>query len=379
MVESRSRKLIFVNQDSGYLMIDIINAYARAGYSCALITGRLVERNIPLHDSVKIDKIIRYNRSTLLKRLFTSLLALWQILWIIVWKYPKSELFIVSNPPFAPLLPLFLKNPFSILIYDIFPDVLSELGYLKPDSRIIKLWGDANRKVFRKAKHVFTISQGMQEVLSNYMNGKMPQIVPIWTDNSFLKPVDPSVNPFIKKHKLTGRFIVMYSGNIGLSSEVETLIEVASAIVDEKIFFVIIGEGAKKDLISQMVASMRLNNVLLLPWQATEELPFSLSAASLAVVTLGKQGSKLAVPSKFYNYMSVGAPILCISPKGSEVEKLVSSYDCGRSFDTDNIPDIVQYIYELANNEDLCANTRLQSLIASKDFQFENVEKFLVS
>jgi hypothetical protein len=87
-------------------MIDIINAYAAAGYHCVLITGRLVERSTQLHESVRIEGIIKYDRKTTFRRLLTWTLGFFQILIKIIFKFRKDVLFIVSNPPIALFLPI---------------------------------------------------------------------------------------------------------------------------------------------------------------------------------------------------------------------------------------------------------------------------------
>ena len=374
-----SKTIVYINQHSGYLMIDIINAYVAAGYLCFLITGRLVERNTPLHPSVRIERIVKYNRTTTTKRLLTWAVGFIQI-WIKVgFKFRNDHLFIVSNPPLAPLLPIMVKNHFKLLIFDIYPDALSELGYLSENSFIIRWWKLANMRVFTRAGTVFTITESMKEVLQRYAGSNLITVVPVWTDNTFLKPIDRSENSFIKRHKLSGKFVVLYSGNIGLSGDVDVLIDVAEKIRRDDIIFLIIGEGAKKQMIREKAKKLDLKNVLFLPWQPVSELPFSLSSASLAVISLGSRASKLAVPSKLYNFLSVGAPLLCTSARGSEVENLVKKYNCGRCFEPDDVAGIVNFIFEVAGNNELHDLYRENSLKASEYFNISNITAFLPS
>ncbi len=372
-----NKKITIINQDSGYLMIDIANAYAEAGYEVSLIAGRLVQRSKPLNQKIKYDKIIKYNRSNSAMRIYTWLIAFIQIIFKVWFKHRGSHLFIVSNPPFAPLIPLFCKNSFSLLIFDIYPDALSELGFLSKKSMIIHFWKKANKKVYPRAEYLFTLTEGMKEVLESYAGNKEIKVVPIWTDNKFLRPIKPVDNPFIIKHNLSDKFIVLYSGNIGLSGDVDILVNIAAEIKRDDIVFVIIGDGAKKEQIIQKVALLKLENVLLLPLQPVKDLPYSLSSASLAVVSLGKTASKLAIPSKLFNYLSVGAPLLCMTAKDSEVDRLVLKYKCGGSFEPDNISEIIKYIIEIANNHELHSTMQLNSLKASKDFNADNAIRFL--
>lgn len=354
-------------------MVDIINAYAAAGYNCILITGRLVERSTPLDKSVKIYRIIKYDRKTSFRRLLTWTLGFFQILSRIVFRFRKDILFIVSNPPIALLLPFLVKNRYQLLIFDVYPDALSELGYLSHKSGILKLWRKANKRVFAGADSIFTITESMKSVLQAYAGGKIIKVIQIWTDNLFFKPVDPSENPFIKKHYLSGKFIVLYSGNIGLSGDVDILTDIAEKIPNNDIVFVIIGDGAKKQMIIEKRDKLGLQNMILLPWQPVSELPFSLSAASLAVISIGKKASSLAIPSKLFNFLSVGAPLLCMTAKGSEVQRLVYQYECGKSFEPEDKIGMINFIIELKNNEGLYKAYRHNSLKASENFNISNI------
>lgn len=360
-------------------MIDIINTYAKAGYDCVLLTGRLVVRNNPLNESVKIDRIIRYKRTTTFNRLLTWGIGTIQILIKILIKYKKYQLFVISNPPFTTLIPLVVKNPYQLLIFDVYPDAIAELGYLSDKSIIIKWWRKSNRKVFSKANRVFTITDSMKKVLQKYADKQVIEVVPIWTDNTFLMPVDPTDNPFLKTLNLSGKFIVMYSGNIGLSGGVDVLVDLAARISNNDIYFLIIGDGTNKGKLMEKAKRLSLKNLVFLPWQPVNQLSFSLSSASLAFIFLGQKTSKLVIPSKLFNFLSVGVPLLCVSPFGSEVERLVLKYECGRNFSPEDNDGIVHFINEAATNKELLMLMKSNSLKASLDFGPSNLEWFLAA
>ena len=164
----KNKEIVFVNQNAGYLMIDTINVHVPHYASITLITGKIIQRQTPLHPSVKVQKIVPYDRSSTLKRLFTWFWGTLQILWLIAIKHRGATLFLVSNPPFAPLLPLVLRNPFKLLIYDVYPDALTEYKIFKSTSGFIKLWKWANRKVFGRAVSIFTLSEGMKNVMPRW-------------------------------------------------------------------------------------------------------------------------------------------------------------------------------------------------------------------
>jgi glycosyltransferase involved in cell wall biosynthesis len=373
----KEQPIVFINQSSGYLMIDIVNLFADAGYPCSMVAGQIVERNHPLNSKVKVHKIIRYNRNTVLKRVFTWGWGTMQIFCILLFRYRRAHLFIVSNPPFAPLLPLVLQNSFSLLIFDVYPDALTELGILKKRSTLIKLWKKANCKVFARAKNIFTIAEGMKEVLGSYAGDRQIDVVYVWTDNEFLKPIFAEDNPFIRQHNLIGKFVVLYSGNIGISNDVEVLADIAGMTDSQDIVFVIIGDGARKEKLERKIKKENIVNCLVLPWQDITQLPYSLSASNLAVVLLGKNVSKLAIPSKLYNLLSVGTPILGITSKDTDLHKLIERYEIGKCFETEQKEEMAAYILHLSNHASLCKNLSINAIKASQHYSVKNASHFL--
>ena len=375
MAEKNS--IVFINQNAGYLMIDIINAHEHYKER-SIITGRLVTRNTVLNKAVRLENIITYNRTSSLKRLFTWVWGFIQILWLVKTRYRKSELFIVTNPPLAVFLPLFCANKYTVLVYDVYPDVLSAYNYFKKDSFIARRWSKANRKIFLNAQKVFTISEGMKRSLCKYAAPEKIEVVPLWADNFFLKPVEKDQNIFIKQHNLQGKFLIIYSGNLGYSHNVEVLVEIAAAVKDKDIFFVIIGEGDKKQLISSSIKSKGLENFLLLPLQPVEMLPHSLSAADLAVVTLGKEASALSIPSKTFSLLSVGAPLLCIADAESELASLVDHYEAGKCFHPEELEKIISFIQSVKSDKNYHAVLKQNAMNASKEFGPKNALKFII-
>lgn len=378
-MKDTKKDIVIINQDSGYLMIDMANAFKQQAYRVTLISGRLVERNTSLKNEIKQEKIIKYCKNSVFLRLFTWFWATIQIFFIVKFKYPKSELLIVSNPPLAPLLTLFLNNKYSILVYDVFPDVLVDSNIFKANSWLIRSWEKMNKKVFRNAQKIFTITDGMKSILCQYIETDNIKVVPIWADVEFLKPIDKSDNLFIKKHNLQDKFIVLYSGNIAKTGDADIMIELAKKTrYDADILYLMIGEGVNKNILQKQIEEFELNNCVMLPWQKTEMLPYSLSSASLAVVALGKTVSKIAMPSKLYSYLAVGSPILSISPSDSDLAKIVISNNIGQNFDVENIDDIHKFIISLKSDKVLQNQFHSNSLKTAQLFTSKNAYEFIL-
>ena len=125
-------------------MIDIIGTFRDLYDQRVLISGILVERNHRLDSDVKWERIIPYDRRSTVKRLYTWTIGFLRILWLIKTRYSGAHLFLVSNPPFTMFLPLLCKNPFSLLVYDVYPDALTEFEVFKQNSGIVKAWQNTN-------------------------------------------------------------------------------------------------------------------------------------------------------------------------------------------------------------------------------------------
>lgn len=375
-MSNSKNEIVFINQSSGYLMVDIINVHEDVFDRKILIAGELNLRNNKLVHT-EFDKITKYRRSSAFKRILSWTAGFIQILWKLKTSYRSAHLFIVSNPPFSTLLPLFCNNSYSLLIYDIYPDVLSEYGVLKKSSILVKWWERINRKIYPRADKIFTISEGMKKRISNYVSEQRIKVIPIWSDNKFLKPIPKEKNVFVEENGLQDKFVVLYSGNLGRTHDLETLIYVAEQIKREDIIFLIIGEGDKKEKLKRMVAERALKNVKMFPWQKVEMIPYTFNSADIGVVTLGKEASNLSLPSKTFNYISAGVPLLCIADKKSELSEIVRRYEIGRSFTGDEVDEIIDFIMTNADKKNQYEKLRENVLKASKDFGVENAEKFV--
>lgn len=364
--------IVIVNQEAGYLTIDIANRFAEEYNQCILIAGRIIQRIRPLNNRIICHRLIRYRRNRLWLRVLSWIVAFIQILFLLWFRYPRSYLFIISNPPIATLLPLMTRKRFSLLIFDVYPDALSEFGILSDKSILVKWWRAANKKSYNKASHIYTISEGMKRNLEQYVEQKKIEVISLWTGNEPSEPIPRDKNPFIRKHQLEHKFLVLYSGNIGYSQQLDILIEIASKIEKKEIFFVIIGEGIKKKELADHITSLKLENCIVLPWQSPDNYVYALSAAHIGVVYQGRNASRLSLPSKLYDYVSAGVPLLSIAEKGSDLDLFVNSRQIGKSFDPTNNLGIFDFIMEVSNMNGayynfLCENSR--KLASESTFQ----------
>lgn len=373
----KKSQIVFINQSSGYLMIDIIGAYKGLYDERILLAGSVNSRNNKLPEGVVLHSLIKYVRDSKIKRIYTWIIAFIQILWIVKTRYRNAFLFIVTNPPLSVFIPLFCKNSFSLLIYDVYPDALTELKILKEKSFVVKLWKLANKIIYAKASRIVTISNGMKKLLSQYSIGSQISVIPIWTDNQFFLKIPKEKNTFLKEHGLYNKFIVLYSGNLGYTHDIDVIIDLADHLQNDNVYFLIIGSGEKYKKISLDIKNRKLQNCKILPLQPSDIMPYSFSAADIAIVTLSKDASRLSVPSKTYNYLSVGAPLLCIVENNSEIGNLVLTYNIGECFSKNEIQKMQDYILKVKNNIVYKSLLQNNAYKASLDFGVDNALKFI--
>jgi glycosyltransferase involved in cell wall biosynthesis len=365
---TNSKSIVFVNQSSGYLMIDIINAHAPYYEELVLLTGFFNPRGTPLDPKVKIEYLKRYKRSGNLVKFYSWFIFHLQSLFYIFFKYRKSKLYLVSNPPVNVFTFKITKREYAYLIYDLYPQVLVKNNLIGTSSWLYNYWMRLNKKMFDNAKHVYTLSDGMKANLKYISEHQEVKVVPVWTNTTFFKYIPTAENVFIKKNQLEGKFIVGYSGNLGKTHPVEKIIEIAEYLKENNaIQFLIIGEGEKKVTLQKIQAKMKLPNLTILDFQETKLFPHVLASMNVGVVTLEVNNKDLSVPSKTFDLMSAGKPIISISDTKSELAAIVTENDIGQNFEEgSSIQDMASYILKLRNNikvyKKICKNSKNKSL-----------------
>ena len=377
MSKIQDRNIVVVNQAVNYLTVDICNAFANRFVKVDLITGNVHEQERELNPAIAITYINRWVSSPFKKKLLSNIKASIKIYWLLKTKYKNHEVFFVSAPSMGYLINLLVQNKFSILIWDVFPDALKVSG-IKETNLIYRCWAYLNKKSFNKAFRLYTISDKMGDLLSQYIPIEKQLITPIWSIFQSNKKIKKENNIFIKQHQLQDKFIVQYSGNIGLSHRVEFMIELADLLIEQgHIHFQIIGRGPRVKHLKHMVKIRKLTNCQFLPFQSDELFPNSLSAADLGVVILDETSSKGSVPSKSYNLMSFGIPSLYIASKESELYEYCKKYKHGKCFSEEEIDQVVNFIKDLSLDITKQEKYKKNALHAAKDFKLSNADRIV--
>lgn len=373
------RRIVFINQATGYLTIDIINQFATEFDSVGVIYGDIRVQDTDLNPKVKKSLVIEKSRESDLKRFTRWSIATLQIFFLLLTKYRKYEIFYFSIPPFAYFSSLLLRRRFSVLMWDIYPDALKMAG-ISETSIVFRLWSRINRVLFKRAYRIYTIGEGLARILAKYVPAGKITVIPLWYGIKDFKPIPKILNPFIIEQDLKGKFIVQYSGNIGAGHNIESLIEVARLTRDDpEILYLIIGRGFKVNKVRDLIVNYGLTNCRLLPFQPDDMIKYSIAAADLSVVLIEDEIAQVSIPSKVYNIMAVGSPIVSIAPEISELSRMVGLIGNGRNFEKRDYTGLASFITGMKSSPEMMNSFREKSLAASKEFTSDNARKYYES
>ncbi len=271
----------------------------------------------------------------------------------------RGDVMFLRTPPLQLGVPAFwarhLKGARVLLnVQDIHPDLAIESGILKNPAGIRFAKG-LEKWVYGLADRIVVISDGFKRnLLAKGVPERKMDVIPNWVDTDFLRPL-PKDNPVARKFGFDRKFVLLYSGTISISSNraLERVLEAAAALQGDKdILFVIAGEGLKKESLEAKAASLGLGNVVFLPFQPYRDLPALLASADVLLVPLDSDKSQVSVPSKLYNFMAAGRPILGLTTPGSEVAAVLGERACGLSAPPDSPVEIVEAVRALRRSPD---------------------------
>lgn len=293
----------------------------------------------------------------------------------------QTLLFIVAQPPLLPLIgylrSLLFRQRYVVWVDDVYPDVLVRAGRLREDSAVAKVWGWLNKRVYGRASAVFTLGPCMAGLVQRY-TARPVHVVPTWVDADGFPDVRKEENPFAREHGQVGKLTVLYSGNIGLTHDIETMFAAARRLEDRQdIGFTVVGAGPRYEEARR--AARGLDNVTVLPLQPQEMLPFSLATGEVAVVSLGKGFEGVSMPSKTYHSMAARSAILGLSHAPNDLQGVIEQTDCGVNIEPGDVDGFVEAVLRFKDDAAYLDRCRRNSRAAAETrfSRRTNVERVL--
>ncbi len=288
------------------------------------------------HKGVKITRVwsTNFGRRSGVGRLVDYLSFLASAFWAVVRTKRVDWLIVLADPPMLSVLAAvakkLLKCRTACWLQDVFPQIAIQSGLLKPG--LISGWiGRVARWSLESLDRVVVVGRCMeQKLLQEGFSGHNLARISNWADGAQLLPLDRTDNPFVSDHGLQQRFVLMYSGNLGIVHEVDTVEDVLRCTnVLTHFTMCVIGDGAHRGHLQRVAQEEQWSHVQFLPYQPEETLRFSLTAAHVHLVTLRPDMKGLSVPSKIYGILAAGRPVIFVGPEESEAAAIVHEAQCG--------------------------------------------------
>jgi colanic acid biosynthesis glycosyl transferase WcaI len=297
-------------------------------------------------------------KAALLKRALAELLFTIRMFATLLVKLRRGDVALTVPAPF--MLPYAfaaaakLKGARSVLImHDLYPDVLIMAGLLKPHSLPASAMRGLNALMFRALDAVVIIGRDTEKLLLRYggMTRDKIRFIPNWaTLAPGVRAIAPD-NPY--RRSLSALYVVGLSGNLGFTHDPVIVFEAARLLRDNSdIHFLLSGWGVGFDQLKAMQAEAKLPNVTLVDRVEDEQLETFLSAANAWIIPYRKNVAGVSVPSRFYNLLAIGRPVILISEVDAEAALTVTEHGVGWVVPPGRADELAETVRRAANSED---------------------------
>jgi len=338
---------------------DLVRALARRGHQVTVLAGRRAygrpEVVYPAEEKwegIRIHRVgvVDFGKQARWRRAlnFASFLgaAAWRLAWM-----PRFDVTIaMTTPPLISVLgALFTRfkgGKLRLWIMDLNPDEAVAAGWLRERAPVTRALEWLLRWSLRRADTIIVLDRFMKERVEAKLQfgdrlrfeqetvrrcprreiGDSPSrivVIPPGARDHWVRYDEAGRREFRRKFALAGKFVVMYSGNHSPCHPLDTLLAAADRLRDDPRFaFCFIGGGSQFETVRRFAGARCLDNIVCAPYQPEERLAASLSAADLHVVVMGDQFVGIVHPSKIYNILALGIPVLYIGPAESHITDL---------------------------------------------------------
>lgn len=262
---------------------------------------------------------------------FFYILATFKVLFM-----PRADVIVAfSTPPYIALVALlarFLRGGKAVYwAMDLYPDVPIASGMLKERSLLARFLEWLHRRIVRRADATVVLGRCMESrLLAKGLPKERICFIPVWSDESGVRPIARADNPVRAAWDLGDAFTVMYSGNFGLGHDAETIKKTMLSLKDRSdIRFVFVGGGKRRAEIEAFIKEQALGNAAYRDYVPREQLAQSLCAGDAHLISLREGMEGLIVPSKLFGIMAAARPGLFIGHPDSEIARVLDENQAG--------------------------------------------------
>lgn len=271
-------------------------------------------------------------------------------------KVAQPDVVVATSPQFFCAVAGWLASrwhrcPFVFEVRDLWPDSIVTVGAMRRGV-VISALERLELFLYSKADKVVVVTDAFREnLLQRGVPAEKIAVIKNGVDLSFFRP--RSAPAMLRQELgLEGRFVVSYIGTLGMAHAVDRIVEVADLLRAEKdLMFVLVGDGAERKRVEQMVREKRLTNVRVLPGVSKELVCDYYAASDLGLVTLrNKELFRTVLPSKAFEWMAMARPILCAVQ--GECRALLSKAGAAVFAEPEDVKGMAEAILRLRKDQD---------------------------
>lgn len=350
-------------------LTDTVGGYYVKGLAEKLASAEEVEVVYPSNNSssfvnldsrIKINNIyqFRFNRKNLIIRTISQLIMSMQFFFFLLPKVREYDVVVsFTHPVFMIFISSFLKRLKKIKIviinYDLFPEILVATGSSKNNwvyRRVKKLF----ERAYNRADIIISLGEEMTQIFKNKIHNQHTKIytIPNWADVENIYFQTKETNDIILKYGLESKVVFSYAGTIGRCQGIEKLMDLLNKIeYNSRIHFLFFGKGvAINDFKDQITKNRNRELITYAGFIVSEDKKLFINACDIAIISLLETMTGLNFPSKTYNILASGHPVLFIGKEDCELAKMINQFEIGwvcASFDPNRFQEIID---EILNN-----------------------------
>lgn len=267
---------------------------------------------------------------------------------------PGDQVLVVTTPPSLPFVvavaALIRGASYTLVIHDNYPEILFAVGKLSRRSMIATVLNFSNRWLYKHARKLVAVGRDMEKLLLTKSEGlDIPvAVIQNWAELESVHPEPRDSNQLLKELGIVDKFVFLYAGNMGHPNDVETIIETARRLRDRPEFhFLFLGTGVKEKMIRSAVKDHGLENVEILSPKPRSEQVIFLNACDVALVSLVDNMLGVSMPSRTYNILAAGKPMLALTDPASELATVIDEDRVGWHIRPGKADEMTQTILDL--------------------------------
>jgi glycosyltransferase involved in cell wall biosynthesis len=266
----------------------------------------------------------------------------------------RDVVLVVTTPPLLPLVTVAackIRGARCVLIvHDVYPDVLIAARMAESDAWSVRLLRAVTRWLYRSVDRIVVLGRDMETLVAQKLgsaDARKVAVIPNWGDVDAVTPASKRSSPTAQKLELLNRFVVQYAGNMGRTHGMEDVMEAARRLRSENVHWMVLGSGAKRAWVEAYVAREGLRSVTVDSIRSREDQQDFLNACDISIISFAPGMAGVSVPSRMYNSMAAGKPLLAVADPESELARVVAEEKIGVVVPPGNVDQLVATIQRM--------------------------------